>query len=156
MMASRKLAHYFHAHTIVVLTEFLLKVLFEKEDFTGRILKWTVELRQYDIKFQPCTAIKTQALDDFVVEFSPGTHPIYPIDLAHETEQKEKASADLTQPTVSMQPNEGEVQVIDNPERVVWNPAGLHIDKLSDHAGKLHADPTCALDLRNSQNPSNC
>ena len=35
MMASRKLAHYFHAHTIVVLTEFPLKVLFEKQTSLG-------------------------------------------------------------------------------------------------------------------------
>ncbi|XP_028101961.1 uncharacterized protein LOC114301233 [Camellia sinensis] len=44
MMASRKLAHYFLAHTIVVLTEFPLKLFFEKADFTGRILKRAVEL----------------------------------------------------------------------------------------------------------------
>lgn len=51
MMASRKLAHYFHAHTIMVLTEFPLKVLFEKADFSGLIWKWTVELGKYNIKF---------------------------------------------------------------------------------------------------------
>ena len=56
MMASRKLAHYFHAHTIVVLTAFPLKALFERANFSGRILKWAVELGQFDIKFQPRTA----------------------------------------------------------------------------------------------------
>ena len=91
MMASRKLAHYFHAHTIVVLTEFTLKVLFEKADFTGRILKWAVELGQYDIKFRPRTAIKAQALADFVAEFAPGMHPVCPGDLV---------GADLAQPMV--------------------------------------------------------
>ena len=89
MMASRKLAHYFHAHTVVVLTEFPLKVLFEKADFTGRTLKWAVELGQYDIKFQPRTVIKAQALADFVAEFALGTHPVCPIDVA---------SPDLAQP----------------------------------------------------------
>ncbi|CAL5426961.1 unnamed protein product [Camellia sinensis] len=81
MMASRKLAHYFHAHTIVVLTEFPLKTLFEQADFSGRILKWAVELGKFDIKFQPQTAIKAQALADFVAEFSPGIHPVCPMDL---------------------------------------------------------------------------
>ncbi|XP_028094673.1 uncharacterized protein LOC114294718 [Camellia sinensis] len=90
-MASRKLAHYFHAHTIVVLTEFPLKVLFEKADFTGRILKRAVELGQYDIRFRPRTAVKAQALADFVAEFALGTHPICPIDLV---------GADLAQPKV--------------------------------------------------------
>ena len=82
MMASRKLAHYFHAHTIVVLTEFPLKALFEHADFSGRILKWAVELGQFDVKFQPRTAIKAQTLADFVAEFSPGTHPVCPVDIA--------------------------------------------------------------------------
>ena len=93
MMASRNLTHYFHAHTIVVLTEFPLKVLFEKADFTGRILKWAVELGQYDIKFHPRTAIKAQALADFVAEFARGTHPVSPVDLA---------GADLAQPVVQV------------------------------------------------------
>ena len=71
MMASRKLAHYLHAHTIVVLTAFPLKALFERANFSGRILKWAVELGQFDIKFQPRTAVKAQALADFVAEFTP-------------------------------------------------------------------------------------
>ncbi|XP_028072301.1 uncharacterized protein LOC114274538 [Camellia sinensis] len=91
MTASRNLAHYFHAHTIVVLTEFPLKVLFEKADFTGRILKWAVELGQYDIRFRPRTAVKAQALADFVAEFAPRTHPVCPIDLV---------GADLAQPKI--------------------------------------------------------
>ena len=66
MMASRKLAHYFHAHTIVVLTEFPLKALFERADFSGRILKWAVELGQFDEKFQPRTASKAHTLADLV------------------------------------------------------------------------------------------
>ena len=60
IMTSRKLSHYFHAHTIVVLTAFPLKALFERANFSGRILKSAVELGQFDIKFQlqPRTAIK--------------------------------------------------------------------------------------------------
>ena len=58
MMASRKLAHYFHAHTVIVLTEFSLKALFEQANFSARILMWAVELGQFDVKFQLRTAIK--------------------------------------------------------------------------------------------------
>ncbi|KAH7839444.1 hypothetical protein Vadar_004274 [Vaccinium darrowii] len=39
--------------------------------FSGRISTWSVELSQYDIDFQPRTAIKGQELADFVVEFTP-------------------------------------------------------------------------------------
>ncbi|XP_043687586.1 uncharacterized protein LOC122638803 [Telopea speciosissima] len=39
-----------------------------KPDISGRLITWAVELRKYDIKFQPRTAIKGQALADFIVE----------------------------------------------------------------------------------------
>ena len=74
--ASRKLSHYFQTYTIVVVTEHPLKTLFRKADFSGRISKWAVELGQYDIKYQPRTAIKAQVLADFIVEFtSPSSAP---------------------------------------------------------------------------------
>ena len=34
------------------------------------MLKWVVELGQFDIHFKPGTAIKGQALADFIVEFT--------------------------------------------------------------------------------------
>lgn len=66
--ASRKLSHYFQTYTIVVVTKHLLKSLLRKADFSGRILRWAVELGQYDIKYQPRTAIKAQVLADFIIE----------------------------------------------------------------------------------------
>ena len=56
--ASRKLSHYFQTYTIMVVTEHPLKSLFRKANFSGRILRWAVELGQYDIKYQPRMAIK--------------------------------------------------------------------------------------------------
>ena len=100
MMASRKLAHYFHAHTIVVLTAFPLKALFERANFSGRILKWAVELGQFDIKFQPKTAIKAQSLADFVAEFTPGSHHICSVDLTDTTELGMEVDAGIAQPLV--------------------------------------------------------
>ncbi|XXG41272.1 hypothetical protein AAC387_Pa01g1769 [Persea americana] len=67
--ASRKLSHCFQTYTIVVVTEHPLKSLFRKADFSRRISRWAVELGQYDIKYQPRTAIKAQVLADFIVEF---------------------------------------------------------------------------------------
>ncbi|XXG70273.1 hypothetical protein AAC387_Pa06g3069 [Persea americana] len=69
--ASRKLSHYFQTFTIVVTTEYPLKALLRKADFSGRISKWAVELGQYDISHQPRTAIKAQVLADFIMEFTP-------------------------------------------------------------------------------------
>ena len=100
MMASRKLSHYFHDHTIIVLTTFPLKALFERMNFFERILKWAVELGQYDIKFQPRTAIKAHALADFVAKFTPGSHHICPVDLTGTTAMGMKSIAVNTQPLI--------------------------------------------------------
>ncbi|CAL5433785.1 unnamed protein product [Camellia sinensis] len=100
MMASRKLSHYFHAHTIVVLTAFPLKALFERANFSGRILKWAVELGQFDIKFQPRTAIKAQSLVDFVEEFIPKSHHICPVNLTNTIELGMEVDAGIAQPLV--------------------------------------------------------
>ena len=35
---------------------------------SGRLVKWAIELGEFDIKYKPRTAIKAQALADFVVE----------------------------------------------------------------------------------------
>ena len=37
--ATRKLPHYFQAHTVYVLTEYPLQSLLKRSDFTGRIAK---------------------------------------------------------------------------------------------------------------------
>lgn len=40
------------------------------------MLKWAIELSEFDIEFKPRTAIKTQALGDFIAELTPS--PNYP------------------------------------------------------------------------------
>ncbi|XP_073017901.1 uncharacterized protein [Primulina eburnea] len=37
-------------------------------EISGRLVKWTVELGEYDIEYQPRKAIKAQALSDFITE----------------------------------------------------------------------------------------
>ena len=37
---------------------------------SGRLTKWAIELGEFDVKFMPKTAIKGQAVADFVAEFS--------------------------------------------------------------------------------------
>jgi ribonuclease HI len=39
------------------------------QDATGRISKWVVELGAFNMDFKPCTAIKSQALVDFMAEW---------------------------------------------------------------------------------------
>ena len=68
--ATRKLPHYFQAHTVVVLTQLPLKSVLRSADYTGRIAKWGTILGSFDIKYMPRTSIKGQVLADLVVEFA--------------------------------------------------------------------------------------
>ena len=70
VIASRKLRPYFHSHTIRVLTNYLLRQILQKPDTSGHLLKWAIELSQFDIKFIPRPVIKGQALADFIIEFT--------------------------------------------------------------------------------------
>ena len=62
--ATRKLPHYFQAHTVVVLTQLPLKSVFRRANYTGRISKWGTILGTFDIKYMPRTSIKGQVLAD--------------------------------------------------------------------------------------------
>jgi ribonuclease HI len=53
-----------------VVTKFPLGDILHNQDATGRISKWAVELGAFIIKFTPQTAIKSQALIDFTVEWT--------------------------------------------------------------------------------------
>ena len=56
--ATRKLPHYFQAHTMVVLTQLPLKSILRSADYTRRIAKWGTILGAFDIKYMPHTSIK--------------------------------------------------------------------------------------------------
>ena len=68
--ATRKLPHYFQAHTVVVVTQLPLKSILRSADYTGRIAKWGTILGAFDIKYMPRTSIKGQVLADLVAEFA--------------------------------------------------------------------------------------
>ena len=67
---AKKLLSYFQSHTIVVLTSSPIKAIFHTPDTFRRLLKWAIELSEFDIEYRPRTAIKGQVLADFVVERS--------------------------------------------------------------------------------------
>ena len=69
VLGTRKLPHYFQAHTVVVLTQFPIKVILRSADYTGRVAKWGTILGAFDIKYMPRTSIKGQVLADLVAEF---------------------------------------------------------------------------------------
>ena len=58
VLGTRKLPHYFQAHTVVVLTQLPLKTILRSADYTGMIAKWDTILGVFDIKYMPRTSIK--------------------------------------------------------------------------------------------------
>jgi hypothetical protein len=71
LIASRKLHHYFQAHKISVVTSYLLKVVLHSPNATGNIAKWAAELVEFELDFLSCHTVKSQALADFVADWTP-------------------------------------------------------------------------------------
>jgi hypothetical protein len=79
LITSRKLRHYFNEYKVTVITDFPLADILHNQDATGRISKWAVELGALSIDFKPRTAIKSQALVDFMAEWRENQVPT-PVD----------------------------------------------------------------------------
>jgi hypothetical protein len=56
--------------------EFLLGDILHNNDANGRIIKWALELSPYTLEFQSRQTIKSQALVDFIVEWTDMNMPI--------------------------------------------------------------------------------
>ena len=67
---ARNLRPYFQAHTIEVPIEYPMKQVLHKPDTSGRLMKWAIELSEFDIRYNPKTAVKGQVLVDFAMEFT--------------------------------------------------------------------------------------
>ena len=68
---SKKLQPYFQAHTVKVPTEYPMKQILHKPETSGRLIKWAIELSEFDIRYKPRMAVKGQILADFIMEFTP-------------------------------------------------------------------------------------
>lgn len=68
-----KLRPYFQCHSIIVTTTFPLRSISHTPKVYGRLLKWVVELGEFDITYQNRTTLKSQVLANFVVEMIPKT-----------------------------------------------------------------------------------
>ena len=67
---ARNIRPYFQAHTIEIPTEYPMKQVLHKPETSGRLMKWAIELSEFDIRYKPKTAVKGQILADFVMEFT--------------------------------------------------------------------------------------
>ena len=69
-LASRKLKHYSQGHPITVVSYAPLGDIIQNRVATGRVAKWAIELRPHGLKYVPRTAIKSQALVDFINDWT--------------------------------------------------------------------------------------
>nr|XP_027093651.1 uncharacterized protein LOC113714052 [Coffea arabica] len=68
--AARRLKPYFLAHPISVRTDQPIRQILVRPEASGRLTKWAIELGEYDLSYEPRTAIKAQALADFLAELT--------------------------------------------------------------------------------------
>ncbi|XP_011100179.1 uncharacterized protein LOC105178414 [Sesamum indicum] len=70
VVTARKLRPYFQSHKIVVRTNHPLRNILSRPEASRRMIKWAVELGEFDITYQNRTVEKAQILADFVIEIS--------------------------------------------------------------------------------------
>ncbi|KAI5323743.1 hypothetical protein L3X38_032815 [Prunus dulcis] len=70
VVSARRLRPYFQAHTIHVLTNQPLRQVLQKPETSGRLVKWAIELGEFDIHYKPHPAMRGQAVADFLSEFT--------------------------------------------------------------------------------------
>jgi hypothetical protein len=68
VMSSKKLRHYFRAHTIKVLTNRSLNSIFGNRDSSSRVSKCAMDLSEYVVDFEKRSTIKLKVLADFIAE----------------------------------------------------------------------------------------
>ena len=69
-MASRKLKQYFLGQPITVVSTAPLGDIIQNREATGQVAKWAIELGPHGLKYMPKTAIKSQALVDFINDWT--------------------------------------------------------------------------------------
>ena len=74
-----RLRPYFQAHPIEIPTEHPMRQILHKPETSGRLIKWAIELSEFDIRYKPRTTVKRQVLADFIMEFTPSNTPTQPI-----------------------------------------------------------------------------
>lgn len=69
-MASHKLKHYFLGHPIIVVSSAPLGDITQNREATGRVAKWAIELGPHGLKYMSQITIKSQALVDFINDWT--------------------------------------------------------------------------------------
>ncbi|CAM8887659.1 unnamed protein product [Rhodiola kirilowii] len=85
VFAVQKLRHYMQAHTVHVVSKAdPIKYVLSRPVLSGRLAKWAVLLKQYDLVFVPQKATKGQVIADFFADHPVPTEWEFSIDLPGE------------------------------------------------------------------------
>ncbi|XP_021808476.1 uncharacterized protein LOC110752181 [Prunus avium] len=98
VVSTRKMQPYYQAHRVIVMADFPLRSILHSPDASQRLMKWAIELSQYDLLYRPKTAIKAQALEDFVAEFTSSAEEEKLVSKKKESSRADKTSAEPDQP----------------------------------------------------------
>ena len=69
-MANQKLKQYFQSHPITVVSSAPLGDIIQNREATCQVSKWAIEPGPHGLKYMPRTAIKSQALLDFINDWT--------------------------------------------------------------------------------------
>lgn len=69
-MASQLLKQYFLGHPITVVSSTPLGGIIQNREAIGRAAKWAIELGPHGLKYMPRTVMKSQALVDFINDWT--------------------------------------------------------------------------------------
>jgi len=73
VFSARRLRHYFQSFIVLVMTDLPIQKVLKKPDVAWRMVKWAVELSEFDVRYEPRGPIKGKIFADFVVELSSET-----------------------------------------------------------------------------------
>jgi hypothetical protein len=70
-MVSKKLRHYFQTYRIIVPSSQPLKDIMRNREAIRRVGKWAAELNEFTIDYVHRSLIQSQALADFIADWTP-------------------------------------------------------------------------------------
>jgi len=72
VFAVRRLRHYFQSFTVIVMNDLPIRKILQKPDMAGWMVRWAIDLSEFDVQYELRGPIKGQVYADFVVELSTG------------------------------------------------------------------------------------
>jgi hypothetical protein len=70
LTTAQRLMQYFLAHTIIDRTDQPIRQILGRPDVAGPLMKWSLELSEFDIHYESRKTLKAQVFADFLAEMT--------------------------------------------------------------------------------------